>query len=138
MFFRKEPPPVLSIESISVKVSGMRFRHEYEIKPEGSDAVITRYRIMIRDRQDVREPDACAKMSLDDMLSLCSSCGITGWNGFHGAHPKNVSDGEMFTFEAEVNGGEKIRAEGSANFPKHYIEFMHKLNDILRNEDRDK
>ena len=31
MFFRKEPPPVLSIESISVNVSGMRFRHEYEI-----------------------------------------------------------------------------------------------------------
>ena len=132
MLFRKETPPVTSIESIFIKVSGMRFRCEYEVSTKDGNAKIELYQIKIRDKQDVRELEASAQMPLDEMLGLCNRCEIMRWDGFFGAHPKNVRDGEMFDLEASLNGGVRVRAEGSANFPKHYNEFMHELDKTLR------
>ena len=130
MFFEKKQ--LTSFESILIRESGMRFRVEYEIKPGGGNAQISLYRIMIRDGEDVRELDSQADMSMGAFLELCSRCDFMSWNGFHGAHPKGVHDGIMFTIEARVNGGEEITAEGSENFPKHYREFMSELNTALR------
>ena len=130
MFFEKKQ--LTSFESILIRESGMRFRVEYEIEPKDDKAQISLYRIMIRDREDVRELDSQAVMSRDEFIALCNRCGLMGWNGFHGAHPKGVHDGIMFTLEARVNGGEKIKAEGSENFPKHYREFVSELSSALR------
>ena len=57
------------------------------------------------------------------------------WNGFHGKHPRNVRDGEMFTFAAVVNEGEKISADGSENFPKNYRELKERLHVLLESGD---
>ena len=130
MLFEKKQ--LTSFESILICESGMRFRVEYEITPKGENAQISLYRIMIRDRKDVRELDSQTEMSLDEFIVLCNRCGFMSWNGFHGAHPKNVRDGIMFSLKATVNGGEEITAEGSENFPKHYREFVGELNNALR------
>ena len=37
-----------------------------------------------------------------------------------------------FSFEAEVNDGEKITASGSANFPKHFWDFCGAVNEMLK------
>ena len=60
-----------------------------------------------------------------------NACDVPHWNGFHGAHPKNVQDGIMFSFEASVNGGQVVSADGSANFPKGYHEFVRTLDEML-------
>ena len=40
-------------------------------------------------------------------------------------------DGIMFDFTATVNGGQTIHADGSANYPKGYNEFVRELNKML-------
>ena len=71
------------------------------------------------------------------MIELMNTCGILRWNGFHGKHPKNVSDGIMFRFEATVNGGQGIFADGSENFPKGYREFVRALDSMLAESEND-
>ena len=60
-----------------------------------------------------------------------NNCSVIRWDGFHGEHPKNVKDGIMFDFTATVNGGQTIYADGSANYPKGYNEFVRELNKML-------
>ena len=69
--------------------------------------------------------------SMQTMIELMNTCGILSWDGFHGKHPKNVSDGIMFDFTANVSGGQTIHADGSANFPKGYHEFVRTLDEML-------
>ena len=72
-----------------------------------------------------------ATLKTEEMIEILNSFQISGWNGFKGKHPKNVSDGDMFRLEAVINDSEKIYAEGSANFPKGYSEFIKELNKLL-------
>ncbi len=62
---------------------------------------------------------------------MMNTCGVLCRDGFHGKHPKNVSDGDMFNFTASVNGGQVIRADGSANFPKGYQDFVNYPDGLL-------
>ena len=74
---------------------------------------------------------------MQTMIKLMNACDILGWDGFHGNHPKNVKDGIMFRFEATVNCGQMIHAEGSANFPKGYHEFVRALDAVLAEIEKD-
>ena len=108
----------------------MRVTVEYEIL-NGDAIQISRYRICYTDGENVRELEKSVSCSKEIMLELLISCSIVNWNGFYGKHPKNVRDGDMFKFFAYVNDGQTIRAEGSANYPKGYHEFIRTLNQML-------
>ena len=122
-----------SFEIVTLHLSGMRFTTEYEIVMNGQDAEITEYGIRYeKDRGSVRVPESKAVCSADTVLKLCNDCELLAWDGFHGAHPKDVKDGIMFSLKATVNGNKNIQAKGSENFPKHFKEFWHGLDAILR------
>ena len=58
-------------------------------------------------------PEASAVVDTAEFVELVNNCGVIRWDGFHGKHPKNVHDGEMFRFSACVNGEKTIEADGS-------------------------
>lgn len=65
------------------------------------------------------------------ILELLNSCDFLQWDGFSGDHPEDIQDGVMFELNAIVNDKQKVRAEGSENFPKHYILFRSTLDQLL-------
>ena len=124
-----------SFETVTLHLSGMRFTTEYEIVMNGKDAEITEYGIRYeKEKGDVRVPQRKAVCSAETVLKLFNDCELLAWDGFFGAHPKDVKDGIMFLLKATVNGGKNIRAEGSENFPEHFREFWHGLDAILRSK----
>lgn len=127
----KVPEEIRSFETINLRISGMRVTQEYEILCRGGETEILLYQIFYANGKDERRLEKSAVVKTEEMLETLNSCGFSGWNGFKGEHPKNVSDGDMFRLEAVINDSEKIYAEGSANFPKGYSEFVKKLNKLL-------
>ena len=104
---------------------------EYEIADEGGITELRLYREVFRGGEVVLELEKSAAYVPAVFIELMNRCRVMRWDGFHGAHPKNVSDGIMFDFMAVVNGGQKIRADGSENFPQGYREFVRELNRML-------
>ncbi len=113
----------------------MRGASEYEITREGEDAVVTLYGIRYAEGNKVRVPQERAVSAVPAVVELLEACRVARWDGFHGAHPKGVTDGIMFDFSASVNDGRVIRAEGSQNFPPRFHEFREGLNRLLRAEE---
>lgn len=121
---------IKSVEQANLRINGMRVTEEYVI--EGGDpARISLYRFSYPDGEAVRKLDKRIFCSGETVLELLNSCGVPGWNGFCGQHPADVLDGDIFVFEASVNGGQAIRAKGSANYPTGYREFIRALNRLL-------
>ncbi len=125
-----------SFETVTLRESGMRFTSEWEIVCKGDVAEVSEYSIRYNRGSDERIPEARAEIPLPDALKLLNDCGIGSWNGFHGKHPRGVLDGIMFSFRALVNGGERIEADGSQNFPRRYRDFTDALYAILRGGDQ--
>ena len=132
MLFKKKE--ITSFETLYFKISAMRYMHEYEIIADDKEARLLFYENAWRDEE--RAPLKQVLCDKHEILHLLNDCDVIRWNGFFGKHPRNVSDGEMFLFTALVNDGEKIRAEGSENFPKHYSEFRNGLRELLDREER--
>ena len=128
---RKKDVAVVSFETILLRESGMRFTAEYEIVMKDGNAEITEYSIRYLQKEDKRIPEKRTVCSEEAVLKLMNEYRVISWDGFSGAHPKGVSDGIMFTFRATVNGGKRIYATGSQNFPKNYREFRNGLNSLL-------
>jgi len=122
---------VTSVESLTLTLHGMRGSSVYKLEPEAASAELRRYREIYSGEKTILELEQSAICDLQEITDLLNTCGIFRWDGFHGKHPKNVSDGIMFNFTAEVNGGHTINADGSANFPKGYYEFVRALDAIL-------
>jgi len=122
---------ITSCERITLRISGMRSTTEYMVTG-GEPEALSLYRISYAGDKEVRTLEKSAALRGAQLIGLLDSCGVARWDGFHGAHPKHVSDGEMFTFTAVVNGGVTIRADGSANFPRGYHEFVRALCDMLQ------
>lgn len=123
-----------SFEKITLRVIGMRYDIEYEILNKPPKAVLSLYRISYRDGTNKRVLEKSTVTDTEIMLELFNFCKIISWNGFRGDHPKDVKDGVMFKFQAEVNEGQTVCAEGSENFPQGYREFVSTLNLILRDD----
>lgn len=123
-----------SFTRITLRTSGMRFTEEYEILMQGEKAQVSQYGIRYNGKADERELLHRALCSPERVLELLNRCQLLKWDGFRGAHPKGVLDGIMFTLTAMVNGEQRIRAEGSENFPKHYREFTDGLYAILHDQ----
>ena len=122
---------ITSFERITLHISGMRFRSEYEILMKGTQAEITQYSIRCSKDGDEKVPEKSALCSKYEMLDLLNKCSLLSWDGFHGKHPKGVKDGIMFSLQAVLNGGKTIKAEGSENFPRHYRDFTDGLYSLL-------
>ena len=131
-----EKKTIISYESIYMRISGMRLTQEYEILHKDSGAEISDYWMRCASSGVMeRELQRRAFCSDSQMLELLNQCDILKWDGFHGKHPRGVLDGEMFSFEATVNGGETIRVDGSANFPKYFREFRRAVDQMLSEAD---
>ena len=116
---------------MTLTLRGMRGGYVYKFEGEGSYTELRRYREIYRDGEDLLELEKSVPCSAQTMIKLMNTCSILRWDGFHGEHPKNVQDGIMFRFDATVNGGETVSADGSANFPKGYHEFVCALDAML-------
>lgn len=126
---------ISSFEIVTLRLSGMRFTNEYEIVMKDQEAEVVEYEIRYRKEEGkTRVPVSKAVCSADRMLTLLNDCELISWDGFHGAHPKDVRDGIMFSLKATVNGARKIEADGSENFPNHFRELWNGLDNILRSQ----
>ena len=122
---------VTSIESMTLTLQGMRGANVYEIAEVDGKTELRRFRKVYSNVEDILELEASATCDTKDFIELMNNCSVIRWDGFHGKHPKNVMDGIMFDFTATVNGGQTIHADGSANYPKGYNEFVRELNKML-------
>jgi len=127
----KEEKTVVSAESMTLTLQGMRGTFIYEIAKEADRTELRYYRQLYLQGEDVLELEKSAACEIEEIIELMNTCSVIRWDGFHGKHPKNVWDGIMFRFTAVVNGGQTLNADGSANFPKGYHEFVRALNLIL-------
>ena len=123
---------ITSFENVTLRESGMRGASYVELRAKGDEAEITRYRLRYSGGKEERVPELQAVCGAERVLRLLNECELLSWDGFDGPHPKNVLDGIMFTLEAAVNGGRRITARGSANFPRHYRVFTDGLYSLLR------
>jgi len=128
---------ITAMKTMTLTLQGMRFCNVYEITNEDGKAELRRYRKGYSNGADTLDLEASAVCDMTDFLELMNTCGVIGWDGFHGKHPKNVMDGIMFDFRATVNDGQEIHAHGSENFPKGYHEFVRELNQILTEHEDD-
>ncbi|MBE6681102.1 MAG: hypothetical protein E7600_02290 [Ruminococcaceae bacterium] len=136
MFLKKKR--VKSFESITIRESGMRVIEEYAIMNKGDVCEISLYQLIpiSGTYDDERILLQSVEYKTEDMIALMNDCGFASWDGFEGKHPKNVSDGVMFTLSAVINDGQKVSAHGSQNFPKDYKSFIGKIKDILIKEQK--
>ena len=133
----KEQITVTSVEAMTLTLHGMRGSYVYKFEREDDTTEVRRYRVVYSGEEDELALEARVPCSMQTLTELMNTCDIPRWNGFHGKHPKNVSDGIMFDFTAEINGGLTIRADGSANYPKGYSEFVRALDEMLANSEKE-
>ncbi|MBR6873631.1 MAG: hypothetical protein IKN17_09035 [Ruminococcus sp.] len=134
LFGRKDNAPkteITSLQKLTLRVSGMRVTEVYEILDSNGQAEVSLYHKHYSREGDslVLQKRTCTDMPR--MLALLKDCGVGEWNGFVGHHPRHVRDGQMFELTAEVNGGGRIYAHGSENFPRHYHDFVRALCELL-------
>lgn len=129
LFSRPAVKEIKTVEMLHLRINTMRSSVEYEIKG-GPRPVLSLYRLGYGDREAaaLEKSVTCDQATPADLLN---ACGVCRWDGFHGKHPRHVSDGTAFRFHATVNGGVDIRADGSQNFPKGYRELVRALDDLL-------
>ncbi len=130
MFFKKIE--IDSLDSMVMSISGMRSKEEYEALPKEAEVELSYYVYYYSREDDPRILQGRAIVDMDKFIELLKECNVPKWDGFSGKHPKGVLDGHMFNFEAVVNGGEKIHASGSENFPKGYRDLVRSLRDLIR------
>ena len=122
---------ITSVQDFTLKISNMRTTYLYKIRHNDNAQKLERYQEFFVNgevRFDLEKSSYCTN---DEIIELMNNCKVMKWDGFHGKHPKNVSDGTMFSFTATVNDGQIIRADGSQNFPKGYCEFVRALDEML-------
>ena len=134
MFFHHDSigKSVSDIEYLNLHLSGMRVSEGYEIETAENRAKISYYVFTYKNGKEekvIKKRTACETQALIDMLNEVE---FVKWNGFHGDHPKGVLDGTMFRLTATLNGGQKLNAEGSQNFPKHFRRLQQWLYDVLK------
>ena len=133
MLFSKEQ--ITDFTKIELTMNGMRGSEIYELICEGESANVTLYELRYNKDGDMRVPLGSAKAGTDDIITLLNECKVIKWDKFSGANPRGVRDGWQFTFTAEVNGGRRLYATGSNNFPKHFRDFTNALNDMIRDQE---
>ncbi len=122
---------VTDIEYLKLRLNTMRLTEEYELKVNGNVTEISYYTMTFSSGSGemvLRKRTTCDTQELIDILN---SVDFVSWNGFSGKHPVGVLDGTMFNLTATLNTGQKLRADGSQNFPKHFHDFEKWLREML-------
>ena len=127
----KKNVEITNYERIVLSETAMRGKSEYEVVNKGDKAEITFYQYRYSGNEEIKTPEKSAECDNEEVLGILNECKIAKWDGFHGKHPKNVKDGIMFSFNAFVNDGWKIHADGSENFPKNYAALTNWLREKL-------
>ena len=122
---------ITSLESMTLTLQGMRGSSVYEVISDSQKTELNIYREVFSNGEYVLKLEKSTVCDTQEFIKLMNDCNVIRWDGFHGKHPRNVKDGIMFDFTASVNEGQTIHADGSANFPKGYNEFVRALNDML-------
>ena len=122
---------VSAVSAMTLTLRGMRGTQVYTLANENGKTELRLYRSFFSDGKSVLKLEKSAECALETLIEQMNACGVLRWDGFHGKHPKKVQDGMMFCFQAVVNDGQSCRADGSANFPKGFHEFVQKLNRLL-------
>ncbi|MBS7262510.1 MAG: hypothetical protein KIG36_02760 [Eubacteriales bacterium] len=123
---------IISFEIVTLSLSGMRGKVEYEIIARSPRAEVSYYTYRCAKNGGFeRKPEERALCDEATILKLLNDCDLLSWDGFHGKHPRDVLDGTMFRLTATLNDGQTVRADGSQNFPKHFREFRDGLYAIL-------
>ena len=131
--FRREQ--ITSFSEIKLRISGMRITEVYEILCRGDEAELSQYWLSYENHEDHYNLQKRATVPADDIINVLNQCGVLRWDGFYGKNPPHVLDGTMFCFTATVNGGQKISADGSNNYPKHYRDFIDALHRMLNEKE---
>lgn len=126
--------PIVSFESVSLSLRGMRDATEFRIVMKDGAAEVSEYVGFFLPGEPLPEPERRVVCPVERVLSLLNGCRVYSWDGFHGKHPRMVKDGLAFTFRARVNGGKEISASGSQNFPRRFAEFRDGLRSIVRGD----
>ena len=126
---------ITSFTRITLSDSGMRGACKYEIICGGDEAQLSQYSVYYKNGRDECELELSARCKSAAITDLLNRCSVMSWDGFCGANPRGVRDGWQFTFTAEVNGGRRLYATGSNNFPKHFRDFTNALNDMIRDQE---
>lgn len=124
-------PRIEAFSAVTLRLSGMRGAVEYEIISCDGGAEVSLYEIRYVRSTAERCLKKRAAVRSEDVLRLLNTCRLLSWDGFHGAHPRGVRDGTVFSLRAEVNGGKTIKADGSQRFPKYFREFRDGITDML-------
>lgn len=127
---KKRNNDIISVQEFALKIIGMRVTYMYKTVYEGSELRLGRYRELFDGevRYELEKSVPCTNAWLAELMN---NCNVPKWDGFHGKHPKHVSDGTMFSFSATVNNDRTIRADGSENFPKGYRELLLALDEMI-------
>ena len=112
----------------------MRLTEVYEILCCGDDAEVSQYWLSYKNHEDNYNLQKHVTVPAADVIDVLNQCGILKWDGFRGKNPRGVLDGTMFSFTATVNGGRRLNADGSNNFPKHYRDFTDVLYRMLNTD----
>ncbi len=115
---------VRSFERITLRLSGMRHLTEYEIVMNDGAAEVSSYGLRYENETETRVPRARIRTDASEVLNLLNRCRLISWDGFDGPRPRGLKDGTDFRLDAVVNGGRRIRARGSQNFPRGYRKLV--------------
>ena len=126
---------IVSLEKLTLRTGGMRICTVREIVMKDGAAEVTLYEERHKDGAFFLEPVKRAVCEASRVTELLNDCRLISWDGFAGKHPRGVKDGTTFSLEATVNGGRKISAHGSQNFPKRYRILTDGIRNILESGD---
>ena len=124
---------IVSVQELRLHLNTMRSETEYELVQAEEGLQLTLYAFRYTDGEKRRYTEKTVSCDQETVLALLNDCSIASWNGFHGKHPHGVLDGTVFRFNALVNDGVSIQAEGSQNFPGHFQELRQGLSSLLQN-----
>ena len=122
---------ITSFDTVTLRRSGMRGATEDEIVMKDGMAEVSEYMIRFSQGKDERVLEKRVLCSGERVLAILNRCRMLSWDGFYGKHPRRIMDGMAFNLKAAVNGGKKIEARGSQNFPGRFREFTDWLYEIL-------
>ena len=123
---------ITDIESLKLRLSGMRLSEEYEFIVNGDKTEISHYTISYANSEEERVLEKRTVCDTKTVIDALNRFEVIKWDGFHGKPPKGVLDGTTFNITATLNGGQKLYADGSQNFPKHFYELEEWLYTVFK------
>ena len=114
------------VEGVKTEDGGLRLSYQLE-------------RSYYNGEKDIEEKDVISEITGDaafysEISALLGNYDVASWDGFSGANPPGILDGESGGFDAVLSDGSTISAYGSNNFPKFFGTVMRKLQNMVQYE----